>query len=74
MKVVNFIEAKKVIEQEKVKSNKKKKILEKIEKDKQSDSAKFNYAFYQLVDCFLQEEFPDAFWKFGVWLNKIENN
>jgi len=46
--------------------------FEKIEENKQSDSAKFNYEFYCLVDLFLRETYPDYAWRFNIWLEKIK--
>ncbi len=45
--------------------------LEKVEARKLSPSEQYNYEFYCLVDLFLHEHYPEAFWKFNVWLEQI---
>ena len=34
----------------------------------------YDYTFLQLLDIFLQEEYPEAFWRFDLFLEKIEKD
>ena len=51
-----------------------KKIFDRVLEARQSDSAKYNYEFYCLLDQFMRETYPDYAWRFKVWLDKIENS
>ena len=35
------------------------------------DATKFNHDFYELVDLFMKETYPDYAWKFDIWLDNI---
>lgn len=67
---INSFKAKQQAESEQM--LKKAKALRRIEENKSSDSAKFNYEFYQLVDLFMQETYPDYVLRFDVWLGRIK--
>ena len=71
--IINLTEVKKLIEKDKKRKERKKKALGKLTKKNRKDIVKFNHDFYKLVDMFLEETYPEAFWRFDVWLDEIDS-
>lgn len=65
--VVNFNEYKETQEQKRRRARKKAASISKMKKAKTRRVA--NREFYKLVDLFLQKHYPDAFWKFDLFIN-----
>lgn len=71
MRVINLAEARinrtKEVEKRTIRTS----ALSRVQEHSQSDSAKFNYDFYCLIDLFMSENYPDYLWRFNVWVDKI---
>lgn len=46
--------------------------LERVEEKKAANKEEYNLEFWELVDLFMREHYPEAAWRFDLWLDNIE--